>query len=196
MFEMSRSGDWGKFENLLRQMSGKFKSAIDTATGKAGEAIITEIVQRFNEQGPGWAGHKPYTLKRRNERNAPKLRRLSRAELVGRSEKLGIVTREQMANKKHRLTKRQLAGRLARSGNQILVETGTLMNSAKFKKIAWNHGRVGMNRRARGINLALIHEFGSSKANIPARPFFVPGFNKARPQILDIYRKAIERVTG
>ena len=75
----------------------------------------------------------------------------------------------------------------------IVIDTGALMNSAKFKLISWDHGRVGMNRRQRGGNLALIHEFGAPRKRIPARPFFTPAFEKTKPKIVELYKEAIKR---
>lgn len=195
MLEIQRTGDWDNLMRKLGGFTGRLKSEVQTATQQSGELIVTEIVKRFEMQGPGWAPHRPWTKSQREQTRKPKLERLARRELVGRSEKLGIVTRENMS-KQYRLTKKQLAGRLARGGNQILIDAGALMNSARFKAISWDHGRVGMNRRQRGGNLALIHEFGAPRKKIPARPYFTPGFEAAKPKIIENYRRAVQRAFG
>ena len=195
MLEVTRTGDWNTLTRKLKGFTDSMKTEVERATAQSGEAIVTEIVKRFKEQGPGWKGHGSWRKSQLYDGRSKKLRKLSRAELVGRSEKLGIVTRENMT-KRYRLTKRQLAGRLASQGNQILIDTGALMSSAKFKLISWDHGRVGMNRKQRGGNLALIHEFGAPRKKIPARPFFTPAFEKTKPKIIENYAKAIERAIG
>jgi hypothetical protein len=53
-----------------------------------------------------------------------------------------------------------------------------------------------MNRRQRGGNLALIHEFGAPRKKIPARPYFTPGFEAAKPKIIENYKRAVERAFG
>ena len=196
MLEITRTGDWNTLTRKLKGFTDSMKTEVERATAQSGEAIVTEIVKRFEEQGPGWKGHGAWRKSQLYDSGrAKKLRKLSRAELVGRSESLGIVTIENMT-KRYRLTKRQLAGRLAAQGNQILIDTGALMSSAKFKLISWDHGRVGMNRKQRGGNLALIHEFGAPRKKIPARPFFTPAFEKTKPKIIENYAKAIERALG
>ena len=196
MIEIRRSGDWDTLTRKLMGFTDVMQREVESATVLSGEAVVTEIIKRFEEQGPGWKGHGAWRRSQLFGDRSKRLSKLSRKELVTRSEKLGIVTRENMIHKNFRLTKRQLAGRLAREGNQILIDTGTLMNSAKFKKISWDHGRVGMNRRQRGGNLALIHEFGAPRKKIPARPFFTPAFEKTKPEIIENYKKAIERAFG
>ena len=195
MLEITRTGDWNTLTRKLKGFTDSMKTEVERATAQSGEAIVTEIVKRFKEQGPGWKGHGSWRKSQLYDSRSKKLRRLSRAELVGRSQSLGIVTRENMT-KRYRLTKRQLAGRLAAQGNQILIDTGALMSSAKFKLISWDHGRVGMNRKQRGGNLAIIHEFGAPRKKIPARPFFTPAFEKTKPKIIENYAKAIERALG
>lgn len=195
MLEITRTGDWNTLTRKLKGFTDSMKTEVERATAQSGEAIVTEIVKRFEEQGPGWKGHGAWRKSQLYDSRSKKLRKLSRAELVGRSQSLGIVTRENMT-KRYRLTKRQLAGRLAAQGNQILIDTGALMSSAKFKLISWDHGRVGMNRKQRGGNLALIHEFGAPRKKIPARPFFTPAFEKTKPKIIENYAKAIERALG
>lgn len=200
MLEVTRTGDWNTLTRKLKGFTDSMKTEVERATAQSGEAIVTEIVKRFEEQGPGWKGHGSW---RHSQLYSDRIKRLTyggkykltRKELVARSEKLGIVTRENMT-KRYRLTKRQLAGRLAAQGNQILIDTGALMSSAKFKLISWDHGRVGMNRKQRGGNLALIHEFGAPRKKIPARPFFTPAFEKTKPKIIENYAKAIERAIG
>ena len=201
MLEMNRTGDWDTLTRKLKGFTDVMQREVQDATQRSGEAVVTEIVKRFEEQGPGWKGHGSWRSSQLYNDRIKRLTyggkyKLSRAELVARSEKLGIVTRENMVHKEYRLTKRQLAGRLASQGNQILIDTGTLMNSAKFKLISWDHGRVGMNRRQRGGNLALIHEFGAPRKRIPARPFFTPAFEKTKPKIIELYREAIRRAFG
>ena len=197
MLEITRTGDWNTLTRKLKGFTDSMKTEVERATKLSGEMVVDEIVKRFEEQGPGWKGHGAWRKSQLYESRSKKLRKLSRAELVGRSESLGIVTRENMT-KRYRLTKRQLAGRLAASskGNQILIDTGTLMASAKAKVISWDHGRVGMNRKQRGGNLAIIHEFGAPRKKIPARPFFTPAFEKTKPKIIENYAKAIERALG
>lgn len=195
MLEITRTGDWNTLTRKLKGFTDSMKTEVERATAQSGEAIVTEIVKRFEEQGPGWKGHGAWRKSQLYDSRSKKLRKLSRAELVGRSQSLGIVTRENMT-KRYRLTKRQLAGRLAAQGNQILIDTGALRSSAKFKLISWDHGRVGMNRKQRGGNLALIHEFGAPRKKIPARPFFTPAFEKTKPKIIENYAKAIERALG
>lgn len=49
--------------------------------------------------------------------------------------------------------------------------------------------------RAPGPNnasLAFVHEFGSPIRNIPARPFLIPGVEKAKPAALDQLKKAAQ----
>lgn len=195
MLEMTRSGDWDSLNKKLSGFSDRLRAEVTRATQESGELIVAEIVKVFEQQGPGWKGHGAWRKSQIYENRFSKLSKLSRKELVTRSDRLGIVTREQMS-KRYRLSKGQLAGRLARGGSQILVDTGTLMNSAKAKVVSWDHGRVGMNRKQRGGNLALIHEFGAPTKKIPARPFFTPGFEKAKPQIIKKYEAAVKRAFG
>lgn len=195
MLEMNRTGDWDTLTRKLKGFTDVMKREVQQATQQAGEAVVTEIVKRFKEQGPGWKGHGSWRKSQLYSNRTKRLSKLSRKELVGRSNELGIVTRENMS-KQYRLTKRQLVGRLSSQGNQILIDTGALMNSARFKLIDWDHGRVGMNRRQRGGNLALIHEFGAPRKRIPARPFFTPAFEKTKPKIIQLYKDAIQRAFG
>ena len=44
--------------------------------------------------------------------------------------------------------------------------------------------------------LAYIHEFGSPAQNIPARPFLFPGIENAKPQIVDLLKKAGAKALG
>lgn len=198
MLEIARSGDWDTLTRKLKNFTNIMKSEVEVATRQSGELVVSEIIKVFEAQGPGWARHGSWRQSQLYSDRMKRLTyggkyRLTRKELVSRSEKLGIVTRENMS-KSYRLTKKQLAGRLASSqGSQILIDTGALMASAKAKVISWDHGRVGMNRRQRGGNLALIHEFGAPRKKIPARPFFTPGFEKAKPGIIENYKKAVER---
>lgn len=193
MLEMNRTGDWDTLTRKLKGFTDVMQREVQSATERAGEAVVTEIIKRFEEQGPGWKSHGAWRSSQLYSDRTKRLSRLSRKELVARSKELGIVTRENMVHKEYRLTKRQLAGRLASQGNQILIDTGALMDSAKFKLISWDHGRVGMNRRQRGGNLALIHEFGAPRKRIPARPFFTPAFEKTKPKIVELYKEAIKR---
>lgn len=195
MLEITRTGDWNSLISKLSGFGNNLKREVEQATKESGELIVDEIVKIFEQQGPGWKGHGSWRRAQLYENRSKRLRRVARKELVARSEKLGIVTRENMS-KKYRLTKRQLAGRLASQGSQILVDTGALMSSARAKVISWDHGRVGMNRKQRGGNLAIIHEFGAPTKRIPARPFFTPGFEKAKPQIIKKYGDAVKRAFG
>lgn len=195
MLEITRTGDWDSLISKLSGFGNNLKREVEQATKESGELIVDEIVKIFEQQGPGWAAHGSWRRSQIEKQRTPKLSKLSRKELVGRSEALGIPTREQMS-KQYRLSKRQLAGRLVRGGSQILVDTGALMSSAKAKVISWDHGRVGMNRKQRGGNLAIIHEFGAPTKRIPARPFFTPGFEKAKPQIIKKYGDAVKRAFG
>lgn len=195
MLEITRTGDWNSLISKLSGFGNSLKREVEQATKESGELIVDEIVKIFEQQGPGWKGHGSWRRAQLYENRSKRLRRVARKELVARSEKLGIVTRENMS-KKYRLTKRQLAGRLASQGSQILVDTGALMSSARAKVISWDRGRVGMNRKRRGGNLAIIHEFGAPTKRIPARPFFTPGFEKAKPQIIKKYGDAVKRAFG
>jgi phage gpG-like protein len=42
--------------------------------------------------------------------------------------------------------------------------------------------------------LGYIHENGAPKANIPARPFLIPGVRNARPKVIQFFKKAAEAV--
>jgi phage gpG-like protein len=91
--------------------------------------------------------------------------------------------------------------------DNVLIRTSSLLNSISMQSAvvktqgglsAW----VGVNRTARNkdgeslVNIAAVHEFGSLKANIPARPLFRTTYQEMAQEIQDRYRRAILTVLG
>lgn len=88
------------------------------------------------------------------------------------------------------------------SGNTLIM-TSSLLNSITHEIRAWNEGYVGVNRNVEGkskdggrtvplINIAYIHEYGSSDGRIPKRPFIRPVAEQIGPKIVANYKKAID----
>jgi hypothetical protein len=79
-----------------------------------------------------------------------------------------------------RLSPKTLAAKVKKGGsNKILIDTSTYFQSIT----GWvhkDHALVGVKREARDkkgnviANIARVHEFGSPKRNIPARPLWKP----------------------
>lgn len=81
-----------------------------------------------------------------------------------------------------------------------LIATGTLMNSITVQVLKdGQEAFVGVLRKARGkngeqlANIAAVHEFGSVRRKIPARPLFKPTFRESRKDMLKNYRKFIKK---
>jgi|WetSurMetagenome_2_1015567.scaffolds.fasta_scaffold551668_2 phage gpG-like protein len=77
---------------------------------------------------------------------------------------------------------------------QILIREGELVKRGiQSKEIDWQSGMVTAKRMVEGgVNIAAVHEFGSPKMKIPARPYMSPGCRDAEPQVIKEYQKAIE----
>lgn len=82
---------------------------------------------------------------------------------------------------------------------QILITTGQLMGSISTHYPAFNEGFVGVKKgtASKGgqdiVNIAAVHEFGSPKRKIPARPFIAPAGEKCRDQVVKNYEDAVEK---
>jgi phage gpG-like protein len=141
---------------------------------------------------------------------SPKESRLTLAErlafrrhLVRQMAKLGkkrLIAQLQKEKVAHspKESNQTLARRLSQAGVQILIETATLMSNIRYQKKGWNEGFVGVlrNTTAKGgdlVNIAAVHEFGSPKRNIPARPFFRPSEKECAGPVAKNYEEAVER---
>lgn len=84
--------------------------------------------------------------------------------------------------------------------SHILIATSTLLNSVTTQIIEGGMAAfVGVLRTAKGkggrkeVMIAAVHEYGSAKRNIDARPLFRPTFKEMKPIILENYKKALEK---
>ena len=82
---------------------------------------------------------------------------------------------------------------------QILIRTGTLMQNIRYHKEDWTSGFVGVLRNVLTtdgeslVNIAAVHEFGTSDGRIPARPFMAPSLEETKDEIVRNYEEAVER---
>jgi phage gpG-like protein len=60
-----KTGDWAKVERMFSGIGARFKANVEAATKKNGVLLKTLVIQRFEQQGPGWAAHKPAYAKRK-----------------------------------------------------------------------------------------------------------------------------------
>lgn len=110
------------------------------------------------------------------------------AYLVHRNVVLRIRSSQFQGNYKS-LSERYLAWKIKKNfSSNILTKTGDLGNSMRVWKYNDELFNVGTN-----IVYARAMELGNPKKNIPARPFFRPGFEDSIPQMKDNWKEALRR---
>jgi phage gpG-like protein len=85
---------------------------------------------------------------------------------------------------------------------QILILTGTLIASIRYHKKDWQGGFVGVLRNVMSkgkkpvplVNIAAVHEFGTSDGRVPARPYMAPAAVESEDQMVRNYEEAVEKV--
>ena len=184
MIQIEKTGDWDKLINYLHNAGTNIKARVSDATDNAGMYIEGTIKAHFTNQDLGWAAHKAGTTAARTRSYTKKAMSYSKKNLATRLTKLNIP----FGSKEGKPT---LAARLAHGGNQILIDTGSLMDSVTYKKISFDSGEVGANRMSGTANLAAIHEFGCAKKKIPARPFMKPSSVECTPKVIEFYKQAL-----
>jgi phage gpG-like protein len=84
---------------------------------------------------------------------------------------------------------------VSRKGNdKILVETSEMRDSIDFK----DHGKyitIGVHEDAPNNRslIALIHEHGAPDANIPARPFIQPTWDREKREIIKVFDRSLKK---
>jgi len=179
-------GDWAKLERMFAGIGERFKANVREATDQIGHLIETTAVKHIESQDLGWPPLSEKYRIRKMLKTAGKLRRMSRAKLSGRLAErgLGFGATE---------SKGDLALRLAAGGNQLLIDTGKLISGIRYRTKQWDRGAVTVIRKAGETNIAAVHEFGSSKRKIPARPFMAPTETETAPRVVSIYQEAVEK---
>jgi hypothetical protein len=78
----------------------------------------------------------------------------------------------------------------------LIREAELVKRGIKAKQLDWQSGMVTIMRSVKGkgglVNIGAVHEFGSPKMKIPARPFALPGAKDAEPQVVKEYEQAVE----
>lgn len=75
-----------------------------------------------------------------------------------------------------------------------LVQTAQLISRGiNYKRIDDYSGMVTVRRMVGGVNIAGVHEFGSAKMKIPARPFAGPTCGEKSSEVIRNYEEAIEK---
>lgn len=85
--------------------------------------------------------------------------------------------------------------------NQILIATSTLVNSVTTKQSADKmEAFVGVLRQGKKrkdgtapVVIAAVHEFGSPKRGIPARPYLRPTFKEQLPKVQELVKKSLKK---
>jgi len=84
-----------------------------------------------------------------------------------------------------------------KGSSKPLINYGDLMNSIKDKVISSYRFFVGVVKGSKGkdgqdlVNVALVHEYGSPKAGIPARSFIISTLRSIKRKINDNWIKAV-----
>jgi phage gpG-like protein len=78
----------------------------------------------------------------------------------------------------------------------LIRDSDLVKRGIKSKQLDWQSGMVTVMRNVAGkgglVNIGAIHEFGSPKMKIPARPFALPGAKDAEPNVVKEYDQAVE----
>ncbi len=183
------TGDWAGFERMLSEAGSKFKRNVGQATKDAGKLIEQTAVKHIESQDLGWPPLSEKYAKRKAGVVAGKLQRsLSKRQLAARLNRHGIA----YGAKEDKGT---LALRLSTGGNQVLVAEGRLMGGIRYRQTDWKGGQVTVNRPSENgsVNLAGVHEMGSSKRKIPKRAFMEPTAKEVGPKVARLYEEAVEK---
>lgn len=98
------------------------------------------------------------------------------------------------------LSARYAAKKKKRGRSNILIDTGSLLQSINFEISSDGlEAKVGVNRKggkkgAEAVLIGAVMEYGSGARNIPARPFLKPSFEEKKEEMKENYIKKINKV--